>query len=216
VITVLSTANAAPTREECLRSVRSQRGVDFEHIYIDAAEQHPPKGAMQNVVEAMATLPDDRIVCFVDGDDHLLRDDALLLIERLYRATGALVSYGSFRFSDGRGADWQRSYLPGENVRTADWRASHLKTMRASIFKRIRHEDLKMNGKWLEHFRDGAVMLPAVELASSRAVWCPEIVYAYHFANSTEFTGGPEALAAEKVCVEYVRSLPPYAALESP
>ena len=89
------------------------------------------------------------------------------------------------------------------------------KTMRAGIFKRIRREDLHMDGKWIEHARDLAIMFPAIEMAGPRAVWCPEILYVYNFATSTEFNGSPDVWAAEKRCVEHVRGLRPYERLEA-
>jgi hypothetical protein len=37
-----------------------------------------------------------------------------------------------------------------------------------------------------------------------------EVIYVYNFATSTEFTGDEEMRKAERECVKYVRSLPPY------
>jgi hypothetical protein len=214
MITVISTSNAAQSREKCLLSVQAQRLVDYEHVYIDATEQVPPRSPLANVIEAVNALPDDRVVAFVDGDDWLCRFDALLIVERMHKA-GALVTYGSFRFADGRPATWQGAYKPGENVRTTQWRASHLKTCRAGLFKRIRQADLELDGELLQHARDMAVMFPLLEMAGDRAVFCSEILYTYNFANSTEFRGTPEVWAAEKRCVEYVRGLPTYSEIDS-
>jgi len=214
---VVSTGNAPTGKEACLASVRAQRGVDVKHIALDAAEQHPPRGPLENLIDAMKDIPDDAIVARLDLDDRLApRSDALQLVERMH-ANGALVTHGSFRFLDGREAPWfSRTYAPDEDVRKAPWLASHLRTFRAHLFKRLRPNDFKMNGKWLDHGRDLLEMLGLIQLAGhDRVTYCPEILYLYDLAASFEFSASLEELAYEKKCVEYVRSLPPYERLAS-
>jgi len=213
-IYVVSTGFAPATREKCILSVRSQVRVDVKHIVIDAAEQHPRKGAMENLVDAVKDLPDDAIVAHLDLDDWLARQDALLIVERMH-AVGAWNTYGSLRFSDGRTAPWFRAYERNENVRTAPWMATHLRTWKAGLFKRIKPEHLKMNGAWLEHARDLAEALPILELSGfDRSAYCPETLVIYNYGSSTEHSADLETLALEKKCVAYIRALPPYERLE--
>lgn len=217
--TVISTGFAVPAdaRRKCIESVRSQfrppLGPAYDHVYIDAAEQDPPKSHFENLIEVIGKLPDDRIVACLDGDDWLGPPSALVTVAR-YFAAGAWVSYGSFQFADGRRGVPSEPYLPGENIRKVPWKATHLKAFKAGLFRRIKHEDFKMNGEWLPHARDLALMFPLLELAGpARTAHVRECIYIYNWANSTEFKGNAETRKAEAECVKYVRGLPPYEVL---
>lgn len=140
-ITVVSTGFDPPTKHVCIASVKSQT-VAANHVVIDAAEQDPPRAASQNFYEAVAKLPPDEIVVWLDLDDWLARRDALEIVSRYYtRNPWLLVTYGSFVTTDGK-EGISAAYDPSENVRTAPWRASHLKTFRAKVIQAIDPEDL--------------------------------------------------------------------------
>jgi hypothetical protein len=187
-------------------------GPAVEHIYVDAAEVGG-KAHFANLVEVISGLPDDRIVASLDGDDWLGPPSALSAVAR-YFAAGALVSYGSFRFADGRRGCPSEPYETGENVRKAPWKATHLKCFRAWMFKRIKHEHLQRDGLWLRHARDLALMFPLLEMAGhARTAHVREEVYVYNFANSTEMRGNAATRAAELEDVRYVRGLPQYEVL---
>ena len=208
MILVVSTGYAAPSKFRCLGSVASQKGVDFRHVYIDAAEQPTPRGAMQNQYEAIvnAASPDD-IVALVDGDDWLPHPGCLARVQAEHDA-GAWMTWGSFQFSDGR-AGSAAPHEPGDDVRSAPWRMSHLKTFRASLFRRIDPEpNFKRDGDWLVHARDLAVMFPLYELCPpERRRFIPETIYTYDLAASFEWTALPGDLLREQEDVAYVRSL---------
>jgi hypothetical protein len=215
--TVLSTGFKVPAdiRKKCLTSVARQfrppLGPEFDHIYIDAAEQATPKSHFENLVDVINKLPDDRIVASLDADDWLGPPNALCTVAR-YFAAGAQVTYGSFMFADGRKGQPNAPYYPGENIRQVPWKATHMKCFRAGLFKRISHDHLKLpSGEWIPHARDLALMFPMLEMAGpDRVAHVNEVIYVYNFATSTEFTGDEEMRKAERECVKYVRSLPPY------
>ena len=210
MITVISTGCGPVTREKCRASVRGQVGVEFDHVVLDAAEQHPPRPPMINLIDAVADLPDERIVVHLDLDDWLARRDALLIVERMHHA-GAWLTYGSFEFADGRFPQWMGPYKPGEDVRRSQWRGSHLKTFRAGLFRKIKPSDLMLDGLPIEHARDLAAMFPMIEMAGQRAVFCPAVLAIYNYGSSTEFTGDEAVWEAERRCVAHVRGLPAYA-----
>jgi len=219
--TVISTGFRVPpeVRAKCVSSVRAQFpppiGPAFEHVYIDAAEQPGgPKAHFENLVEVVSKLPDDRIVACLDGDDWLGPPNALCTVAR-YFAAGALVTYGSFRFADGRRGVPSGAYQPGENIRATPWKGTHLKCFRAGLFKRIDPAHLKLpSGEWIPHARDLALMFPLLEMAGpGRVAHVAEEVYVYNYALSTEFTGDEAVREAERECVRYVRGLAPYEVL---
>ena len=203
-VTVVSTGFRPSTRQKCVDSVASQVGVSHEHVVIDAALQDPPKEHFENLIETIAALPDDRVVACVDLDDWLPDERALTRVAAMH-ADGALVTYGQFEFPDGR-KGWATPYEPGEDVRKT-WRATHLKTFRAGLFKRVRREDLMYCGAWAKHARDHFLMFPMLEMAGPRARFCPDVVYVYN-ANSSTYS--EEDRREERRMVEYVRALLPY------
>jgi hypothetical protein len=209
-ITVVSTGFRPPDGgKRCVESVLRQVGVRCGHIVVDAAGQTPPKEHFENLVEIIHRLPDDRIVACVDLDDWLASDTALAAATRLHRA-GALVTYGSFRLADGR-PGFARAYTPDEFgwLRKAPWLATHLKTFRAGLFKRIDPADFKLDGKWIVHGRDHALMFPLLEMVGpERAVYCPQVLYVYNTDSNTVMDEAERA--KETSVVAHIRSMPPY------
>ena len=218
--TVISTGLRVPpeVRRRCVASVAAQFrppiGPAYEHLYLDASERPGEPAHFEQLVEVIGKLPDDRIVASVDADDWLGPPNALCTVAR-YFAAGALVTYGSFMFADGRKGCPSGAYHPGANIRKAPWHATHLKCFRAGLFKMIKHEHLKLpSGEWLPHARDLALMFPLLEMAGPRrSAHVAEAVYVYNYGLSTEFTGDEAMRAQERECVKYVRSLPPYEVL---
>jgi hypothetical protein len=196
-------------RSRCLESVASQRGVAFEHRWVDAAEQCPPVPAIDNVRALLEGVPDDGIVAWVDLDDRLVRDDALSLVSRAHDR-GAWVTWGQFKCCDGR-PGFAAPYLPTESVRSSPWRATHLKTWRAGLFRRIRPEHLV---KPLAI--DFAVMFPCIEMAGmDRCTVISDVLYEYNQGASYEWNADDAGRQAERDAAMWQRTLPPYARLDA-
>ncbi len=210
--TVISTGYAPPpkAKAKCIASVRAQLQCEVDHVVIDASLQDPPRDHFPNLIDALAKLPPDRVVASLDLDDWLGPPTALSTVAKYY-AAGAMVTYGSFMFADGR-RGFARAYAPTENVRKVPWRGTHLKTFRAGLFQKIKHEDFQdESGKWLPYARDLALMFPLLEMAGyDRTAFIPEPIYVYNYATSTEFNATPGVLAEEKRLVALVRSRKPY------
>ena len=214
MILVVSTGNAAPTKEKCLASVAMQEGVDVVHRYVEAANQSPRLGVMQNRWGAITdnSLSPETIVAIVDGDDWLVTKDALAKVQAVHDA-GAWLTWGSFELADGR---------PGccapyrdDDPRTTPWRMSHLKTFRLGLFQRIKLEHLQRDGQWLQHALDLAIMFPMYEMCPpERRCFIPDILYAYNLASSFEFNAPARDLRHEAEDVAYVRGLPRYERIE--
>lgn len=211
MITVISTTYNPPAdaRRRCIDSVAKQI-TEHEHIYIDAAEQPTPLSHFQNFFDVVRRLPPDRIVACVDGDDWLYSDSSLAHVERAH-ANGAVVTYGSFVYADGR-PGFAREMTPTEreNPRQHPWVATHLKTFRAGLLydSDDDHAFQDEDGNWLTHARDMALMWYLFGCINPNAVhYIPETLYVYNYANSTEFHHTPETAAAERDAVRWVRGM---------
>lgn len=215
MITVLSTGNAAPTKEKCIASVAMQRGVDFDHVYVEAAIQSPRRSAAENVYQAVHALPPDRIVAWLDGDDWFPDADVLSGVELVHRNSLVWLTYGSYVHADGRPGI--SSPYQDDNFRGTPWRASHLKTFRAGLFQRIDPRHLKgPDGAWAHLAIDHAVMFPMLEMAGQQhARFVVNVRYVYNYASSYEHNASPSGRAAEREAARYFRSLPRYERLLS-
>ena len=194
-------------RSRCLRSVREQVGVEVQHTHFDAGATDPPLAHFAYLTQMLLDLRPSEIVVSLDLDDWLERPDALAIVQK-HHDEGAWMTWGSFKFSDGRKGF--ASDFRGD-ARTEPWVLTHLKSYRAGIFNRIRVDDLKMGGEWLTHARDLAVMLPAYEMCPpERRHFIEETLYVYNFANAGEFRNGEAWRNEERRCVAHVRGLKPY------
>ena len=213
IITVIS-SGLSRLGARCLESVNGQVGVVVDHRVVSVDQQVPRLTKIENLRACIADLPADRIVALVDLDDWLTDERALSLVAELHQA-GAWVTYGSFTYADGR-PGFAGAYAPGESVRTSRWRATHLKTFRAGLFRAIDSDDLCFRGTWIDRADDVAFMLPMLEMAGhERAVYIDRPLYCYDLSTSFEFSASEDERRHEKEIHAYVRSLPPYARLDA-
>jgi hypothetical protein len=208
---VISTGLNAPTKDRCIASVKSQRlsdGVFVRHDYVDS---DPAVDVITNLSMLIRTMDPDAIVVWLDGDDHLVRPDACAIVQAMHEA-GAWVTWGSFVYADGR-PGFAAPVNWGAPIRRHPWVTTHLKSFRAGLFQRLRREDLewplRAQVPW-----DMVVMFAAIEMAGGRrCTYCPEVLSAYHVANSNEWKNGP---GEERRYEAIIRARDPYPLLEAP
>jgi hypothetical protein len=123
------------------------------------------------------------------------------------------MTYGSYRNADGRLGHCSQ-YMK-EDFRHDMWRASHLKTFRAGLFKQIREEDLKDDqGNWLELCVDLAVTFPMLEMSGLKhSKFIPNILVVYNTLASFEHNTDAEGRAREANVAAMLRNRTPYAKL---
>lgn len=202
-VTVISTAlPGCKTRKRCEDSVAEQVGVDVEHIYV----VNPILPAGPNVLRAVRDLPPERIVALVDGDDWLSGPHSLEIAAATH-TNGNWVTYGSYRFTDGRLG--HAAKYPSANYRREPWLATHLKTVRAGLLQRVTLPALPPPGyPW-----DIAMMLPCLEMAGEERVrFIPHVLYVYNYASSYEFQHGVDHERAGEISIRHEK---PYERLEN-
>jgi hypothetical protein len=235
-ITVTSTAARVDgsTIARCVRSVQMQSFVNRRHVYFLADAQdadlvrfaglagpateirrgvYPNAPELANLWPLWRSLPDDEIVVWLDGDDFLATPFALEIVARAH-AEGAVATYGQFMWADG---SIGFAAPVGSDPRREPWRATHLKTFRAGLLKRLREQDLKTpDGAWT-FITDQPVMLPVLELAGRHARFIPNILCVYTVANlGAELSRhDPAYVWRQRAELERVRALPRYAPLNS-
>jgi hypothetical protein len=211
-VTVISTGNAAPTKERCIKSVKAQQRVEVDHKYIEASEQAPPRTRLENVIRACCALPPEEIVAWIDGDDWLASEHALARIAEDHRR-GAWATYGTYIREDGQ---WGHAAPVVGDPRKAPWTASHLKTFRAGLVHRLRVRDFMPAGQWATDLApDVAIMIPVLEMAAERAVFVPELLYVYSYATSWESKASEHEKQLEKTSEAHWRASDPYGRVDN-
>lgn len=145
------------------------------------------RGALANLHDAIHETNDSHIVVTFDGDDWLAGPDALTIISRMYEDKNTWMTYGSYAEYPS-GSVHPPHAIPalvvkGQAYRRAPWLSSHLRTFYAWLFKRIKSDDLKMNGQFYQKTGDMAFMFPLLEMAGTHARWCEKVVYIYNLDN---------------------------------
>lgn len=149
------------------------------------------KFALKNIYDGIKSLspqPDDVIVV-LDGDDWLSSRFALSNLASNYEKEKCWMTYGSFiEFPTARigmeASDYPKSVIENNSYREDKWRASHLKTFKASLWSKINSEDfLDDDGKFYEMTYDQAIMLPMLEMSGQRAKYIEDVNYVYNVSN---------------------------------
>ena len=212
-VTVISTGWAPHTASLCVASVARQQGVEVDHRIVDASKQAHPLTKLENIYRIIETLSPNEIVAMVDLDDWLAHRGALARIAEEHES-GSWVTYGQFVQSDST-PGFAAAY-PVPDYRGSPWLATHLKTIRAGLFQRIRSEDLFFDGEWIDRADDPAFMFPCLEMAGAdRVKFISDVIYVYSAESRWELTAPPEDLERERAIVEHVRGLPIYERLEA-
>lgn len=241
-MTIVSTVlNGEKWIGKCLESVQTQTFSNFTHVVIDAKSEDYTarivrqdyceelvsriqlientdgrKAALENCWSVWRDLPDDEIIVWLDGDDWLAHDRALEILALAYASpTEPWLTYGQFMFSDGE-VGFALPYPPGVNVRYTDWRATHLKTFRAGLVKKLVGRDIiplclmRPDGEWTSLAIDKAVMWPLLEMAGSRYACIYQILSVYNMQASWAASRTQAERQVELAEVERLRALPPF------
>lgn len=148
------------------------------------------KFALKNIYDSiLETKPDPNdIIVVLDGDDWFSTPQVLSTLNEYY-SEGCLTTYGSFvTHPDGligqEASEYPQEIVSNNSYREDNWRASHLKTFKYSLWNKINKEDLQdEHGNFYEISYDQAMMLPLLEMSGDKAKYIPEILYVYNLGN---------------------------------
>lgn len=183
------------------------------------------KGATYNIYNTIhEQCEDHQIVVLVDGDDALSTHMILDRLAKEYADPNLWMTYGQFIFypSGQWGVCYEitRDDLLHKRVRSLPYVSQHVRTFKAGLFKKIRREDLMVNGEYMAMNVDMATMIPMMEMCAPKTdkapIHCkfiPDIMYIYNYENPiSDFRVDRQLqLDLEKV----IRTIPPYEPLET-
>ena len=179
------------------------------------------KGACENIYRAVHSCSDEEIAMVLDGDDCLAHDRVLERLNEIYAnpdvwlTYGSYIEYPSYSYTVANFA----SPLPKEVVEKngvreysrKHWCLSHLRTFYASLFKKIRPQDLMDDGQFFDATYDLAFMIPMVEMAGLHAQYVKEIFYIYN--RATPLNDNKVRAKRQRQLAEHIFKLPPYSRL---
>ncbi len=102
------------------------------------------KLALRNIYDTIALLnpADEDVLILVDGDDALLNSEALTHVMKAYESEDCWMTYGSFQYETGERGSVCKPYPPNilekKKIRGFEFRAAHLRTFRAGLWKQIK------------------------------------------------------------------------------
>ena len=177
------------------------------------------QGSLRNLYTALHTCQDDEIAVLVDGDDFLAHDGVLKRLNKIYQDPEVWATYGNYldyptyKQKPKICAPYPKGVIRANSYRSyRGWMlAAHLRSFKASLFKKIALADLQMDGKFLPMAGDLAFMLPILEMSGKHTRFIDEVLYLYNRANP--LNDHKRDLALQSRCAAHIRSLKPYQAL---
>ena len=208
---VTPTYNASFHLEECYESLKEQTNPNWEWVILNdlsnddtfdianriamsderervtVINHNHKKFALKGIYDYMNNYNEfsEQIIAILDGDDALCNENTVDLILKEYKNNQQLDALWTAHSWDINGLNISKD-LPGNlNPYQYPWVSSHLKTFKASIFKKIKKENFQdLDGNWFERGYDQALYLPILHLARERK-FLDEICYLYRINSSS-------------------------------
>ena len=160
---------------------------------------------------------DNEVCVFLDGDDSLVGDNVLGVISHVYKTHNVDATFGSYV----QGEKWQFNHWIKYDRKT--WRGKdanffpHLRTVKASVCKRVPERYLKCNKRWFRFMTDSALFMAVCELCNNNYAFVPNLLVDYSEENSmtNKETGHQASLenieqrALRETYSEYLKDLVP-------
>jgi glycosyltransferase involved in cell wall biosynthesis len=223
--------------ERCLNSIVNQNMTDWEACVVldpvgdqtfeKAKRFASPKikviqnesqlYALPNILKCVEELKpsDDDVLVTVDADDWLEGANALTILDGYYkREPNLLVTHGSWQSYPNKNEITNNNAYSeldfNKGIRKVGFRASHLRTFKYKLWKRINVEDMKgPDGDFYKSAWDLAFMWPLVEMAGvHRTRYIPEVLYNYN--QETPFNDAKVRLEEQCRLTDHQAIRPPY------
>lgn len=160
---------------------------------------------------------DHEIVIEFDGDDWLDNNHVFSLVDTKYKDNTVLLTYGNFwEWPSGakhnRLGSIPKYAIQHQKIRTLPFSVwTPLRTYYAWLFKKIKKDDLMVDGEFIKTTSDVAIMYPMHEMAGEMHAMILDRVYVHNTATGIN---DHELNYAKQVGLEkYLRTLKPYNAL---
>lgn len=157
---------------------------DDRFILIENKTKFYQSGNYDQVIRNNPNISDDEVIIELDGDDWLPNSKVLTMMNEIYSDENIWITNGSFIYSDGR-KGFSKKQENIDNIRNVDFTASHMRTWRAFLWRKIKVEDLKdENGQYWQVAGDLAFLYPMLEMSGDEHYKFIETInYVYNEEN---------------------------------
>lgn len=143
--------------------------------------------SLANLYTAISLCDPLEIVVELDGDDWFPHPGVLSHLAKVYKDPNVWVTYGQFQYYPDNSPGWA-SEVPIEVIRNNGfrehtWSTTALRTFYATLFQRIKKEDLMCHGKFYAMAGDLAHMFPITEMAGEHILFIPDVLYIYNVST---------------------------------
>jgi glycosyltransferase involved in cell wall biosynthesis len=141
-------------------------------------------GNYDNILRNFLDIDDKDVVVEIDGDDWLPDSKVLERVNNLYTDENVWIANGSFKYPNGMsGFSSKQENL--DNLRNSRFTASHMRTWRVFLWRKIKQDDLKdENGVYWKVTGDLSFMYPMLEMSGEEHYrFMSEINYVYNDTN---------------------------------
>lgn len=141
-------------------------------------------GNFDKIIRYNENISDNEVIVEVDGDDWLPDSNVLTRINKLYEDENIWIANGSFKYSTGA-SGFSQPQTNFSNLRKNRFTASHIRTWRAFLWRKIKEEDLRdENGNYWQWSGDLCFMFPMLEMSGEEHYrFMSEINYIYNENN---------------------------------
>jgi glycosyltransferase involved in cell wall biosynthesis len=141
-------------------------------------------GNYDNILRNFLDIDDKDVVVEIDGDDWLPDSKVLERVNNLYTDENVWIANGSFKYPNGM-AGFSSKQENLDNLRNSRFTASHMRTWRVFLWRKIKQDDLKdENGIYWKVTGDLSFMYPMLEMSGDEHYrFMPEINYVYNDTN---------------------------------
>lgn len=192
---------------------------EFESDRIHVFKNDQRMYAIPNLLKSanMLNCSDEDILVTLDADDWFFGHKTLSIVKRYYEENPELLlTHGSWvSYPDHNQVTNNYPYTFDVGIRKIDRRASHLRTMKYKVWKRIQEKDLQdPRGGFFKVTWDLALMWPAIEMAGlHRIKFIPETLYVYN--EETPFNDKKKQLLEQMMLTDYIAAQKPYEYVEN-
>jgi glycosyltransferase involved in cell wall biosynthesis len=167
---------------------------------------------------------DDDVLVFVDGDDWLYDENVLANLNQYYISNDVWMTYGGMAcYPSGLIAFPQNTnhddIVHEENLFRRDvWRASHLRTFKWGLYKRVKMESMvySKTGDYYFHAEDLATSYPCLEMCPKNKVGnVPFLTYVFNETPSNRERGIARENEAGHYLEAEIRTQKPYNKIKS-
>ena len=170
--------------DNSLNIVKDMIKDDERFVLIDNETKMYQPGNYDQIIRDNNEIDDNDIIVEVDGDDWLPDSKVFDRVANLYVDDSVWIANGKFRYVNG-GIGFAAPPNNISTIRQETFTASHLRTWRAFLWRKIKVEDLKdENGVYWKTAGDLAFMFPMLEMAGEEHYrFMTDVNYIYNEIN---------------------------------